>query len=211
MKTLNGIDAFPIFWPAGWARHSATGSRKNSRYEVSFGTARNDVLKSLRLLGSSEVVISSNVPVRHDGLPYATYTEPTDPGCCVYWVRKGKPQVMACDQWRTVRENLRAIGLALEGLRALERSGASQIFERAFTGFAALPAETKRPWRVVLEMDVAFTNGSRDSLENAKVREVVETRYRKLAKVRHPDMGGSHEAMLELNAAKTEAYKELGL
>jgi hypothetical protein len=201
MKTLNGIDAFPIHWPAGWARHPATGSRKNSRYEVSFGTARNDVLKSLRLLGSSEVVVSSNVPVRHDGLPYATYTEPTDPGCCVYWVRKGKPQVMACDQWRTVRENLRAIGLALEGLRALERSGASQIFERAFTGFAALPASTKRSWRVVLEINGAPVT-----------KTVVDVSFRALTMIRHPDVaGGSHEAMAELNAAKTEAYKELGL
>lgn len=199
MKTLNGIDAFPLSWPLGWKR-TGWAERKNSRYEVSFGTARTDVLKSLRLLGASESVISSNVPTRHDGLPYASYTEPSDAGISVYWVRKGKPQVMACDQYRTVRENLRAIGLALEGLRALERSGASQIFERAFTGFAALPAETKRPWRVVLQLNGAPVT-----------REAIDVAFRALAKTRHPDVGGSHEAMAELNAAKAEAYKELEL
>jgi hypothetical protein len=159
------------------------------------------VLHSLRLLGAQQAVISTNVPTRHDGLPYATYAEPKDPSCAVYWVHKGKPQVMACDCWRTVRENLRAIGLALEALRALERSGASQIFERAFIGFAALPASTKRPWRTVFGI-----NGEHVT------RELVDLQYRTRAKFVHPDVqGGSHEAMTELNAARDEAYKELGL
>lgn len=213
MKKMQGIDAFPLQWPLGWNR-TERHRRKDSRYEVSFADARDDLVRSLRLLGASEFVISSNVEVRRDGLPYSEFAQPEDPGVAVYWVQNGKPQVMACDHWRTVRENLRAIGLSIEALRQLERSGATQIVERAFTGFAALPASTKRPWRQVLEIDLVFTAQTRpkDSLENARVREVVETRYRALAKVRHPDVaGGSHEAMAELNTAKTEAYKELGL
>jgi hypothetical protein len=202
MKTMQGIDAFPLCWAVGWTR-TEPHQRKNSRYEVSFADARDELLHSLRLLGATEAVISSNVPSRRDGLPVAGYSEPRDPGVSVYWVRKGVPQVMACDHWRTVRENLRAVGLALEAMRALERSGASQIFERAFTGFAALPATTKRPWRVVLEI----------TPYNGRIpQEYVDKQYRTLAKIVHPDVaGGSHEAMAELNIAKTEAYKELGL
>jgi hypothetical protein len=204
MKRMEGIDAHPLCWPIGWTR-TERSRRKNSRYEVSFANARDDLLHSLRLLGATEAVISSNVPTRQDGLPYSDYSEPTDSGIAVYWVQKDKPQVMACDCWRTVRENVRAVGLALEAMRALERSGASQIFERAFIGFAALPASTKRPWRVVLEIDgqVPWKNGG--------PKDYIDYQYRALAKLRHPDRGGSHEAMAELNAAKTEAYKELGL
>lgn len=208
---VDNVTRYPLVWPFGWVR-TERSCRKKSRYAVGFRKTRDEVVRSLRLLGGCEVVISSNVPVRTDGLPYVDFAEPADVGIAVYWVRKGKPQVMACDCWRTVRENLRAVGLALEAMRALERSGASQIFERAFTGFAALPASTKRPWRQVLEIELVFTNRSRDSPENSQVREVVDTRYRALAKVRHPDApGGSNEAMIELNDARREAYKELGL
>lgn len=197
--TMQGIDANPLQWPVGWQR-TERGARKSSRYEVSFTDARDDVLKSLRLLKATEAVISSNVPARRDGIPGADYNEPSDGGVAVYWVRKGVPQVMACDCWRTVRENLRAVGLALEAMRALERSGASQIFERAFTGFAALPPSTKRPWRVVLMLN-----------SDPVTQAAVDVSFRSLARLRHPDVGGSHEAMAELNAAKAEAYKELGL
>ncbi len=193
---LNGVDAFPLCWPLGWARCS---NHKKSRYEVSFLHARSEVLDSLRMLHATDVVISSGIPTRHDGLPYATYNEPRDPGVAVYWEQDDKPQVMACDQWRTARENLRAIGLALEALRALQRSGASQVFERAFSGFAALPASTERPWREVLGF-----NGT------IATRDAIEVAFRLAARDRHPDGGGSHEAMTELNRAREQALKELG-
>lgn len=59
----------------------------------------------------------------------------------------------------------------------------------------------KRPWRVVLEINGAPVT-----------KTVVDVSFRALTMIRHPDVaGGSHEAMAELNAAKVEAYKELGL
>jgi hypothetical protein len=202
VKQMRGIDAWPLQWPVGWTKTEAH-KRERSRYEVSFADARDDLLKSLRLLGASEAVISSNVPTRRDGLPYSDYSEPREPGVAVYWVQKGKPQVMACDCWRTVRENLRAIGLAIEAIRALERSGASQVFERAFMGFAALPAQAgKRHWRDVLEIS--------SKLRDYDIpKDYVDQQYRTLAKLRHPDHGGSHEAMAELNQARDAAYKEI--
>jgi hypothetical protein len=39
---------------------------------------------------------------------------------------------------------------------------------------------------------------------------VVEDMYRRLARERHPDNGGSHDAMAELNRAIEEARKALG-
>jgi len=197
---IPGVDAYPLQWPDGWPRSK---SRLEAPYKVDFGQARDELLRSVRLLGAREVVISSNIPVRTDGLPYANVANPADPGIAVYWTTgKSEPKVMACDCWRRVRENIRAVGLAVEGLRAIERSGATQILERAYMGFAALPAVTGlakvRIWRDVLGLAGEFT------------REVLELRFRELARSAHPDVaGGSHEAMTELTRARTEALAYL--
>lgn len=196
------LDAFPLTWPAGWKRTAPHARVRKYAFKVTEEAARYDLLDSLRKLGGRDVVISTDKPTRKDGLPMVSAREPNDPGVAVYWTWKGKPQVMACDAWATVRENMRSIGLAIEGLRAVERSGASQILERAFTGFAALPApgSSGRPWRVV------FAYQEHEPL----TREKVNGTYRELAKLRHPDIaGGSHEAMTELNVALEAALREI--
>jgi hypothetical protein len=164
--------------------------------------ARDGILHELRLLRAKWVVINSNIHTRRDGLLYAQFREPEDPGIAVYWCdKKGREQVMACDQWTSARENTRAIGLTIAALRQIERAGASELLERAFRGFAALPANIvlARPWRSVFGF-----NGS------PVTRDQVDTAYRALAKSRHPDIpGGSTEAMVELNHALEDALREL--
>lgn len=196
-------DAFPLAWPAGWPRLKSAYSREQSRYKVSFAIARDHLLKELRLFTGRDVVISTNIPVKLDGLPYASFREPEDPGVAVYWRKRmwikgervDRPMVVACDSWKLCRDNLHAIGLTIAGMRAIERAGASQILDRAFMGFQALPAST---WRRVL------------GLNGGATRTDVEETFRKLVHERHPDLpGGSHEAMVELNAARDAALKEL--
>lgn len=192
--------AFPLQWPVGWKR---AAQPKHSRYRIkSFAQVREGIFASIRLMKGTHPVLSSNVELRRDGLPYATFKEPSDRGVAVYWTAADRhPMVMACDTWETVVDNAHAIELALEALRQLERTGASQILERAFTGFTALPASTRRPWREVLGCNGAPLTPA-----------LVEAYYRTRAKVLHPDMTtGSHAAMLELNAARTEALAELGV
>ncbi len=203
---MQGIEIFPLTWPPGWERTPSL-RRKSSRYKVSFREARDSVVHSLRLMGvrDCDVVLSSNVPPKSNGLPYASgYAEPQDPGVAVYWTKMGVDTdkrthtercVIACDKWRTVRENLRAVGLALEALRTLERTGSSEILNRAFTGFAALPpASSEDDWRTVLKLSGMAVNASD-----------VEERYRELAKQAHPDSGGDHDAMVRLNKARDAA------
>lgn len=195
------IDAFPLAWPVGWKR-TERGKRSASSYQVTFGRARDELLRSIRLLGGRDVVISSNLPVKRDGMPYANSPEPMDPGIAIYWTQGKQPRVMACDCWAKVRDNLRAIGLAIEGLRAVERSGASQILERAFAGFAALPADAGADgvphWREVLE----YGNPPAD-------RERIDRHYRILARTAHPDAGGTTEQMVQLNRAREQALSEV--
>jgi hypothetical protein len=198
---MSTIDAYPLRWPVGWAR-TDRDERRSSIYQVSFARARDEVLRSVRLLGGHDIVISSDIALRRDGLPYANQGEPHDPGIAVYWTQRNQPRVMACDCWRTVRDNLRAVGLTIDALRAIDRSGATQLLERAFTGFAALPAtagdDGAPPWR-----DVLHLNG-----QPVTQRDVLEAFKRRLLFC-HPDSGGSHDLMVELNRARDEALREV--
>jgi len=107
------------------------------------------LIHSIEMLGGDSVVLSTNIKLRQDGLPYANRLLPDDPGIAVYWTRKGRQEVMACDLWLRPWENMRAVGLAIEGLRAMQRSGATQILERAFSSFALPAGIPPRPWRSV--------------------------------------------------------------
>ena len=74
------------------------------------------------------------------------------------------------------------------------------MLDRAFAGFTALPAPGgKRSWREVLGFPAA-ASPDRDGIEIA---------YRSKAKAAHPDAGGSHDAMAELNRAREDALSEV--
>ena len=176
--------------------------RKNS-LSVWEGASR--IHRELRALYVSELscIISTNVPTRLDGVPRSDRAEPRDPGVAVYWTSKaGKKQCMAIDRYDRVADNLAAVAASLEALRAIERHGGGAILDRAFVGFAQLPAAiiTQRPWREV------FHVGPDDHLNT----DAIKTRFSALARKLHPDKhGGSHDEMTELNAARAAALAEV--
>ena len=195
--------AFPLQWPDGWKR-TPLSRRVHARYKLTGDVCQRRLIHSLELLGANRnsIVLSTNIPIRQDGFPYAQYRTPEDSGVAVYWVTKAYGErVMACDRWLAVHENIHAIGLAVEGLRAIERAGASQILERAFTAFGALPpsssAPVMRPWWEVFEFP--------QELIRALSPAVIDARYREIAAKVHPDRTGSEVAMLELNFAREQA------
>lgn len=193
--------AFPLQWPEGWPR-TPYGRRGSSRFGKNLGFNEIKKLQSeLRLLGARNVVISSNVPLRQDGLPYASETKRRydDPGVAVYFTLKNKPLSMARDRYNTPWENIRSLILAISAIRSIERHGGSTMMERAFSGFAAIaPPNWKKPWREVFGIKPEWT-GDLSAL------------YREKARIRHPDAGGSDELMAELNVAYDEAKIELRL
>lgn len=190
---------YPLHWPEGWPRTPAHKRRK-SAYTVSETSAREDLLHSLRLMGGSKVILSTNVELRLDGLPYANRRAPVDPGVAVYWTRNAVEESMAIDIHPTVRENYRAIGQAIDALRQLDRCGAPEVLKRAFTGFAALPEKaSESSWRAVMGF------GSRDGITSIDVLE----RFRKLSKVAHPDAGGTSEFFIRLCQARDAALQEV--
>lgn len=179
-----------------------------ARYQVSFARARDDLLDELRRMGcpDDQVVVSSHVRTRLDGLPYAhaRLAGLQDPGVAVYFQRNAEAIVIACDSWDQVKDNLRACGLTLRAIRQIERSGASELLNRAFTGFKALAAagETHSggpDWREVLGVGPCESSMS-----------TVRIAYRDLSRRNHPDHGGNAAAMTRINRAWEQAKEELG-
>lgn len=206
---------FPLQWPEGWPR---TVNRRRRYYKVTIEAAYEHLISQLRLLGAmrGSIVVSSNVPPRNGlGTPRNDGATVADPGVAAYWTLTrvygrsealGPDRVVACDRWDSVRDNVRAIGLALEGMRAMERAGASQILDRAFQAFGALPASSEapvvRPWWEVL----GFPEGMISHLSLA----VIDARYRELAPRAHPDHGGSSGEFSELTRAREQARAHYG-
>lgn len=201
MKRATVADAFPLRWPDGVPRAQAGTRSVNGNFKMTFAAARDRLLDELRKMGARYVVISTDVPLRRDGLPYAD-GDPKDPGVAVYFDLDGEQHVLACDRWDRVRMNTQALALTVDALRGLERWGSTDIMRRAFSAFEMLaaPIVTPRSWREVLDI--------RD-WQTANMATVRES-YRQLAKLCHPDVGGDHAAMAELNAAMDAAERELG-
>lgn len=197
------IRNFPLEWPVGW-RRTEPHKRRRAAFQVGDDQAGLEMMHELELLGARQIVVSSNVQVRRDGLPYAGEARRTiaDPGVAVFFHHKGKPQVIAIDQYDRPKDNIRAIGLTVAAMRTIKRHGSAEVLDRTFSGFSLPPAPPAGPpWRRVF--------GWRADLPaNA---EVIRTRYHELALKLHPDReGGSEDAMQQLNRAFQEALQEVG-
>ncbi|MBH8565899.1 DnaJ domain-containing protein [Nostoc sp. CENA67] len=188
---MNDISAYPLTWATIYPR---THKREAAQFQVSFSVARDDLLNELRLLGAKNVIISSNVPLRKDGLPYANFKEPDDTGVAVYFSLKDKSYALCCDRWLKTKDNMRAIGLHIAAMRGMERWGVGSV-EQAFAGYQALPPSIEKKWWQILGVDVRASDDE------------VKAAYRELARKYHPDGGNSpdSEKMTEINAAYEEA------
>jgi hypothetical protein len=214
------IKAYPLQWPAGWKRTQhrtraqfsksvyvsstvpgGTGYSRKGDLSIHDGVTR--VREELRRMGirDDDIVISTNLQLRLDGLPKSGQAQPADPGASVYWRTKGQQRCMAVDQYDRVEHNLAAIAATLDAMRAIKRHGGAEILDRAFTGFAALPPPITgaRPWRDVL--GVAF-----DERDAVRITEC----YRICRSKAHPDKGGTSEAFQAVDRAYEQACRELG-
>lgn len=147
------------------------------------------MLAEMGRLGATNVVISTNVPTRQDGLPYSNATEPRDHGVAVYFRLRRESRVLACDKWDRVADNLVALAKHVEAVRGQVRWGVGSL-EQAFGGYKALPeVGARREWWEVLGVD-----------EGAHWQ-TVENRREELLFKHHPDRGGSQAIAAEVNAA----------
>lgn len=181
------IEAYPLQWPVEKNRLTI---REASRFDTSFAKARNNLLYELRHLGGKNVIISSNIPLKRDGLPYASYKEPDDPGVAVYFDLNGENKCFACDRWHRVVDNLHAIELSIQAIRGIERWGSSDMISALFKGFDALPEHTHE--------DTVSPITRVDYFAGCTTVDEIKSRRRNLAKDLHPDKGGDPNEFQEM-------------
>jgi hypothetical protein len=207
--------SYPLCWPKGWKRTTYRTRAKfgkesktfvegkyqySGRSFLSVAESLSRVQRELDAISVTNPLVSSNLFLRIDGLPRSGQAEPSDPGVAIYWTRSGKSQCLAIDRYDRVADNLAAIAATLEAMRAINRHGGREILDRAFLGFAQLPATSESSWRSALGI-----------LEGEKLTEsLVQQKYRDLAKLVHSDLtGGTDIRMVELNLARDAALAEL--
>jgi DnaJ-domain-containing protein 1 len=169
------IEAYPLYWPEGQMRVPPS-RRRSAKFSTGFARSRDELVEELRRMGARAVIVSTNIPLRRDGLPYADTRAPDDPAVAVYFTHGKRQLVIACDSYTKVEWNMRACG---------------ELLERAFTGFTALPPKggEERPWFEVLGVPATASD------------EVIKAAYRSLAARHHPDVGGDAETMARINQA----------
>jgi hypothetical protein len=214
---VSAREPFPLQWPTGW-RRTPEEDRDSARFRVSLAEALQDLLYELDLMNAANVVITSDLPTRSDGLPYSS-GKCDDPGIAVWCTIGGQERVFACDRWASPAANIRAIGKTIESLRGIARWGAADMVTRAVAGFQALPAgdgqETapnpasiRKHWATVLNVPRETSDGRAPT--RAQLLNWARVRHREAIRKAHPDAGGSHERATELNVALQEAEAELG-
>jgi hypothetical protein len=196
--TSETVTAYPLQWPVGWKRTDYYRIQRSQFGDRSVAKAREFVFNQVRLMGGRDLIVSSNLELRNDGLPRSSQRQPTDKGVAIYFKYKSKPMCFACDKWNAVEDNLWSIGRTVEALRQIERDGSSDMLERAFTGFAALPAPAGMNWWDVLGVQATAT------------AEEIKDAFRSLAKQNHPDTGGDGEKFLVIQKAYEAAMQSRG-
>jgi len=155
------------------SRHSDySGYRPGRKHTVS--ESARELEHEIRLLGGDEMIISSDLRVKANGLPYSSQRTPDDPGVAVYFQWHDRDLVFACDKWTSIEDNLWAIVKHIEALRGQERWGVGSL-DQAFAGYAALPDPNDRKWWEVLNI--------RPDANNEEIKQA----YRNKAREYHPD------------------------
>lgn len=196
---------YPLHWPDGVPRTRIHDACRFKRRGI--GQAIDMVGAELDRMGASHVVLSTSLPQRLDGRPYANgHPVNGEHGVAVYFRRRGDAHVIACDNFGHIADNLVAISKTIEALRAIERYGSASLGDQAFSAFKALPAtgETAklRHWREVLDVP--------EGLDREGQLLLAEARYRRLVRALHPDReSGDAESMAEANGAISRAREEL--
>lgn len=196
------IEAYPLQWPLGYKRTPAT-HKKDAPFQTAFAKARDGIIYELTKMYAKDIVISSNVPVKKDGLPYAVpfgqwKNITDDTGIAVYFNFNKEQKVICCDAYLSLDDNMQAINKTVEALRGIDRWQCSDIINQTFTGFKAIPEKTGgKAWWDVLQCKP-------DASED-----VIRQQYKRLAKDYHPDINnGNSEKFIDLQTAYQQALSK---
>lgn len=193
---------------AHWADPVTDPRRPSTAFRATWADTLKLLGRETELLGATLVVIQVDADesdIRRDGMLRAR-ARVSHPGVAVSFESTHGPLRYATDTYEDAswgasltgwQANVRAIALALEALRAVDRYGVSRRGEQ-YTGWAALPAGPA-PAFTTADEALAWMRGKAGP---GYVDAGPHLLYRGLAKRLHPDTGGDRDEWDRLDAAR---------
>jgi hypothetical protein len=182
-----------VSWDAlasrGMAVRPFDGAKPSCAWRSSpFGSTLTKTLETLerelRMLGATKIVVELDVreqDIRLDGYPRAN-AKLGNPAVAISFESKHGPLRYATGEYRTWQDNLRAIALSMESLRAVDRYGVSKRGEQ-YRGWRAIAAGSQSVEDAIPDAEAA----------RAFLAEKYDGDLRRALFASHPDHGGSSE------------------
>lgn len=204
-------------WPG-----EPTKNREQARFRAKYSQTLDLLETELHKIRAQEITVQAFFTlsqIRNDGWPYAA-ARPAQPGVILSFRKPDGPVFVKdgrrvrnvislsfpCDRYTTIDDNLRAIALSLEALRAVDRYGVTKRAEQ-YAGWKQI--EAPRQGFSTKEDAAAFiatqSAGDYDPAVADRVLHFADVRqelYRRAARRLHPDTPtGNHELFVRLQQA----------
>jgi hypothetical protein len=183
-----------MHWPVGmrvvplgeWPG-ALTPRRERSRFDSTLSSTMETLRREISALGGRDVALQVAIPAsqfRLDGYPRAT-ARAEHPGVILTLESKHGALSYPCDTFDRWEDNLRAIALALEALRKVDRYGVTKRGEQ-YRGFLAIEGATAAPAGFATAGDALAWLSDFTGERDCSVRQIVRIAQREA----HPDQGG---------------------
>lgn len=190
-----------------WPRRP-TRPQKSATYRAKYKQTLDLLERELRAVGAKQITIEAFFTppqIRNDGWPRAD-ARPSQPGVVLHFQTRRGPMIFPSDKFNSWEDNLRAIGLTLEALRAVERHGAT-FDGQQYTGWAALP---KSKGDDELRLAASVLLKAAEWAERTIKKESFDRIWKAAVMKAHPDQGGSNERFNEVIAARDLIREKMG-
>lgn len=172
--------------PLGAWTDPVTTDRPYCRFRAPWHKTLQQLGRETEMLGADLVVLQVDArdgQIRNDGMLYAR-ARVGFPGVRVAFTSVYGPLTYATDRYEDWRDNIRAIALSLESLRAVDRYGVNRRGEQ-YRGWVAIEAPKPADPRQAARDLIASYGGLAEAL-----------------KATHPDRGGSAEDFIKVQEAR---------
>lgn len=197
-----------------WTDPPTEDRRSSRRFRASWQNTLDLLAAETAQLGAVLVVLQVDVTegdIRRDGMLRAN-SRVGFPGVRVSFESRHGPLTYATDAYDRVysgdppgwQANIRALALALEALRAVDRYGVSKRGEQ-YTGWRAIEPPRRTGPTMTVEQAATFVAAHAPGHDASRIvaeRAHRQAAYRAAAAHLHPDRGGHHDQMAQLNLAK---------
>ncbi len=191
-------------WPG-----ERTAERKSAPFRSLWGQTQTLLARELRQLEATNIVMQADCDDSQirisDGMLRAD-ARLRSPGVILTFDSKFGTLSYPCDSYRYYQDNIRAIALALEALRKVDRYGVTKRAEQ-YTGWKALPAPDSNGMEIDAAVQFLSLHGEADEVLIRTDPEVFRNAYKRAARKLHPDAGGDPAEFSKLQKAKAAINK----